>query len=162
MKQLFVLVLAAASLSLSACGYQLRGYQSSTNQAIETIYATTPNSAAGFTFRQALKNELANVGFNLLDQANHTHSAQIDVHNLNFRQFTLVGTLTEVRVVGVLEVTYHLPSGSQSHTLTAERSYQYNEASVLGSDKQGERTRKWLEEELARRTAEQYYALTHP
>lgn len=162
MKKLFVLMIALTATALSACGYQLRGYQSAANQPMQAVYATTPNSAAGFTFRQALKNELAHVGYHLLDKTNESDTSAINIHSLNFRQFTLVGTLTEVRVVGVVEVTYNLPSGNQSHTLTAGRSYQYNEASVAGSDKQGERTRKWLEEELARRTAEQYYTLNYP
>lgn len=166
MKQITILTILALGLLLSACDYHLRGYQSVMHaMPSNPIHITLPNSAQGFGFRQALKNELSNVGFTLSDNATDDKITQINIHSLDFHQFRLVGTLTEVRVVGVIKVSYQLPQGNKTQTITAERSYQYNEASVAGSNKQDERTRKWLEEELARRIAEQYHALiqsNHP
>ncbi|OAV02604.1 LPS-assembly lipoprotein RlpB precursor Rare lipoprotein B [Moraxella catarrhalis] len=41
----------------------------------------------------------------------------------------------------------------------AERSYQYNEAGVSTKDQQGEIVKVWLQDSLAHRITEQYYAL---
>ncbi len=88
----------------------------------------------------------------------------IAIENVTFRKYELVGVLTEVRIVMTADVTYQVwQEGvlkSHHQPLQLERSYQYNQASVSFEDKQSERIKYWLYENLAKRVSAQYVALS--
>ena len=81
---------------------------------------------------------------------------QIRVDNLHFRRYELVGTLTEIRLV--LSATVKIMVGDKTTTtvMQVEQSYQYNEASVITLDQQGEESKGWLYDQLGERIAERY------
>ncbi|MGO1781316.1 MAG: hypothetical protein ACTHZO_03010, partial [Moraxellaceae bacterium] len=76
------------------------------------------------------------------------------------------GVLTEIRLVLSADVSYQTMEDDEpvtlSNTIRVERSYQYNEASVSTDDQQGDQTRDWLYNSLARRITDQYVALSLP
>ena len=76
--------------------------------------------------------------------------------NLHFRRYELVGTLTEIRLV--LSATVKIMVGDKITTtvMQVEQSYQYNEASVITLDQQGEESKGWLYDQLGERIAERY------
>ena len=92
--------------------------------------------------------------------------ASIKIDNLRFKNYELVGVLTEIRLVLSADVTYQTMKNGQPVTLTSpiqvERSYQYNEASVSTDDQQGTQIRGWLYDSLARRITDQYVAISLP
>ncbi len=92
--------------------------------------------------------------------------ATINISNVRFRNYELVGVLTEIRLVLSADVTYTTVQNGQPVTLTnpiqVERSYQYNEGSVNTDDQQGDQVRDWLYDSLARRITDQYVAIGLP
>lgn len=156
-------LLAVAMLSvlaLSGCGYQLRGTASSPSTNIASGYQlvnlTLDNNRTAFDLKQPLSNKLALLGVQTGTSA-HNH---IQVSNLNFRRYELIGVLTEVRLVLSADVSYQLGEHHQKSTLQVERSYQFNEAGVATIDQQSSQVQGWLYEALASRISEQYYALS--
>ncbi|MFA9485542.1 hypothetical protein LU276_03120 [Moraxella haemolytica] len=150
-----VLVMAIAT-SLSACGFALRGTQNSVSAS--PLYATTSiilaDNQEALALKQPLSKQLQLLG--ITNQADATNTIKVD--NLRFRRYELVGTLTEVRLVLMADVSYTINNQTHKHPIQVEQSYQYNEASIITLDQQGEKTKQWLYEHLAQRIAEQYYA----
>ena len=99
-------------------------------------------------------------------QAGAKPIAAIDISNVRFKRYELVGVLTEIRLVLSADVSYQTIENGKPVTLTnpiqVERSYQYNEASVSTDDQQGDQVRDWLYDSLARRITDQYVAISLP
>lgn len=136
---------------LSGCGYQIRVAPS--HQAVSI---QTPVSPQGIALKNTLNQQFAKLGFKASDG-----KASISTTDVDFKEYKLIGVLTEIRIVATMTATYHLPTGDVKHTLTAERSYQYNEATIANQDAHNIKVRQWLQMDLARQTAEQYYALSN-
>ena len=92
--------------------------------------------------------------------------AAIDISNVRFKRYELVGVLTEIRLVLSANVSYQTIENGKPVTLSnpiqVERSYQYNDASVSTDDQQGDQVRDWLYDSLARRITDQYVAISLP
>lgn len=159
MKKALSLTLLVMTISLSACGFTLRGGDRMTAVApvrlgTQIVLDDNQNQLA-FALKQPLVKHLQLLG--ILEQANSQNA--IKVNNLRLRRYELVGTLTEVRLVLMADVSYYLDNTIQHAPIQVEQSYQYNEASVTTLDQQGDKTKTWLYDHLAQRIAEQYYAI---
>ncbi|MFB6349059.1 hypothetical protein [Moraxella marmotae] len=151
-------LLAIGVLSLSACGFGLRGISDNSIQlapAYSQVNLITDNNAVAYAFKPRLSTQLAQIGVATAADAPN----QIRVNNLRYREYRLLGVLTEIRLVLTADVGYQINGQTIVRTVQTERSYQHNEASVTTSDQQGEQAKIWLQDSLAHRIAEQYYAL---
>lgn len=172
-------VLGATSL-LSSCGFHLRGYEAPLAFDVEKTAIVLEDNRISFPLKLPLTRQLQALGADVVDgmniienransTANNTAAEQIatiEVANVRFRRYELVGVLTEIRLVLSADVTYKTYQNGQPITLTnpiqVERSYQYNEASVSTDDQQGDQIRDWLYGSLARRITDQYVAISLP
>ena len=137
-KALALAFVVATATSLSACGFALRG-SDHTAAVIAPANLSTQLILEDNQFALGLKRPLVK-RLQLLGVSEQATAANtIKVDNLRLRRYELVGTLTEVRLVMMADVSY-------------------NEASVVTVDQQGEKTKTWLYDHLAQRIAEQYYA----
>lgn len=155
MKRFFVAVcITLSTLSMSACGYQLRGFNQAT--ATQTIQVSWDNTVSG-ELKSALNTQLQAVGF----KPNHStfETADIALSNVQLQRHKLVGILTEVRLVLSADV-YHKQNNKQKQTLRLTRSYQYNEAGVTTADGESARVQSWLYQDLAKQIADQQYAFS--
>lgn len=151
--------IAALSILLSACGFSLRGAHNSTlnlKAGADHAFILTDTSADSYALKHKLSTRLALLGVASDDAL---LGNQIEIRNLQLRQYELVGVLTEIRLVLSATVTYQLGDRVQTQPVQVERSYQFNEAGVATTDQQGIQARQWLQDALAQRIAEQYYAL---
>lgn len=161
---LFLVGLMVGSLTLPACGYQLRGLQNQPIQTKTSIHHRTHINIDAGEYTQPLKHKLSTrlalLGIASDDQMSDN---QIQISNVRFQEYKLIGVLSEVRLALVADVSYHYLKSGQKASLTqslqVERSYQFNEASLAISDQQGDQARQWLYDSLVERIAEQYYAL---
>lgn len=163
MMTLFRLALVAAliggTLSITACGFALRGSNHALFATPTSVKLTLPDDVGSLALKHALDQHLRLMGAQPDDAADK----QIVVSNLSLRRYELVGTLTEVRLVLMADVGYHLsPKSVQNVSLQVERNYQYNEASVVALDQQGNKAQAWLYDDLAKHIAEQYRAILLP
>ena len=145
-------------MSLTACGFGLRGVSDTGVQLAPTydhVNIVTESSAVGYALKPKLETQLAQLG--VVSDASAAH--QIQVNNLRYREYKLLGVLSEIRLVLTADVIYQMNGQTIRKVVQTERSYQYNEASVATSDQQGEIVKVWLQNSLAHRIAEQYYAL---
>lgn len=159
LKALSISLMAVGALSLTACGYQLRGMGENSLKlapAYSQVNITTEDNALAYGFKHKLATRLAQLGVSTNSDATHT----IMVQNLRYRRYELLGVLTEVRLLMMADVTYQINGKSVTYPIQVERSYQYNEAGVATSDQQGEQAQAWLQDNLAERIAEQYYAMS--
>lgn len=174
-----VAVLSTASL-LTGCGFHLRGYDAPMRFDVAKTAIIIEDNRISFPLKLPLTKRLEALGVDVVDgisliesAANSTASntsaeqiATIDIDNVRFRRYELVGVLTEIRLVLSADVTYKTFQNGQPVTLTnpiqVERSYQYNEASVSTDDQQGSQIRDWLYDSLARRITDQYVAIGLP
>lgn len=162
LKALITTILVVMStIILSGCGFALRGTHNTAlaiakHQAQVAI--TLEDTPTAFALYQPLKTQL-----NILGISTDAHATStLTVKNVRFRRYELIGTLTEVRLVLMADVSYtFIKEGrpqTQTHTLQVERSYQHNEASVATLDQQGGQVSAWLYAHLSERIAEQYRA----
>ncbi len=176
---LLLTVLGSASL-LTGCGFHLRGYDAPLQFDVAKTAILIEDNRISFPLKSPLTRRLQALGVNVVDgismiesTANSTTNntaaepiATIDISNVHFRRYELVGVLTEIRLVMSADVTYKTVQNGQPVTLTnpiqVERSYQYNEASVSTDDQQGNQIRDWLYDSLARRITDQYVAIGLP
>ena len=173
---MFAIVGAAASLS--GCGFQLRGYDTPMLLNAEKTAVIIEDNRTSFPLKLPLTRRLTTLGVDVIDnmtvddvirsnqQAGAKPIAAIDISNIRFRRYELVGVLTEIRLVLSADVSYQTIENGKPVTLTnpiqVERSYQYNEASVSTDDQQGDQIRDWLYDSLARRITDQYVAISLP
>ncbi|MEC5210284.1 LPS-assembly lipoprotein [Psychrobacter sp. PL15] len=178
-----IAVLGTTSI-LTGCGFQLRGYDTPLRFDVAKTAVIIEDNRTSFPLKLPLTRRLEALGVDVVDSmtllentsnptvnnsANNTNAEQIaiiTVNNVRFKRYELVGVLTEIRLALSADVSYQTVQNGQPVTLTnpiqIERSYQYNEASVSTDDQQGDQTRDWLYESLARRITDQYVALSLP
>lgn len=156
-KALTLAFIMAITTSLSACGFALRGTQQDAtilNPNHATVAINLPNDQAALALKQTLIKQLQQLGISNQITTNNA----ITINHLTLRRYELVGTLSEIRLVLMANVSYTIDGDTHTASVQAEQSYQYNEASVSTLDQQGEKTKIWLYDRLAQRIAEQYYA----
>ena len=174
-----VTVLGSASL-LTGCGFHLRSYDAPLRFEVAKTAIIVEDNRISFPLKLPLTRRLEALGVDVVDGITMIESAansaaantdaeqiaSIKIDNLRFKNYELVGVLTEIRLVLSADVTYHTMKNGQPVTLTSpiqvERSYQYNEASVSTDDQQGTQIRGWLYDSLARRITDQYVAISLP
>ena len=163
---------------LSGCGFQLRGYDSPMLLNANKTAVIIEDNRTSFPLKLPLTSRLTTLGVDVIDnmtvddvirsnqQAGAKPIAAIDISNVRFKRYELVGVLTEIRLVLSADVSYQTIENGKPVTLTnpiqVERSYQYNEASVSTDDQQGDQIRDWLYDSLARRITDQYVAISLP
>lgn len=167
-----------AGVSLSGCGFQLRGYDAPMLFDVNKTAVIIEDNRTSFPLKLPLVSRLKALGVEVIDNmtladvANNNQKADaepiaaITVNNVRFKRYELVGVLTEIRLVMSADVSYQSIENGKPITLTnpiqVERSYQYNEASVSTDDQQGDQIRDWLYDSLARRITDQYVAIALP
>ena len=167
-----------ATAGLSGCGFQLRGYDSPMLLNANKTAVIIEDNRTSFPLKLPLTSRLTTLGVDVIDnmtvddvirsnqQAGAKPIAAIDISNVRFKRYELVGVLTEIRLVLSADVSYQTIENGKPVTLTnpiqVERSYQYNEASVSTDDQQGDQIRDWLYDSLARRITDQYVAISLP
>ncbi len=167
-----------ATAGLSGCGFQLRGYDSPMLLNANKTAVIIEDNRTSFPLKLPLTRRLTTLGVNVIgdmtvddvirsnQQAGAKPIAAIDISNVRFKRYELVGVLTEIRLVLSADVSYQTIENGKPVTLTnpiqVERSYQYNEASVSTDDQQGDQIRDWLYDSLARRITDQYVAISLP
>ena len=165
-------VMGTTSL-LAGCGFHLRGYDAPLRFEMAKTAIIIDDNRTSFPLKLPLTQRLKSLGVDVVDSSAIRGSATsaeqiaiINVDNIRFKRYELVGVLTEIRLVISADVTYKTMQDGKPVTLTnpiqVERSYQYNEASVSTDDQQGTQIRDWLYESLARRIADQYVAINLP
>ena len=181
---------------LTGCGFHLRGYDAPLRFEVAKTAVVIEDNRISFPLKLPLIKRLESLGVEVVDGMNlienaannstnnttndltnadiknvisNTGSEQIaiiNIDNVRFKRYELVGVLTEIRLVLSADVTYQTYQNAQPVTLTnpiqVERSYQYNEASVSTDDQQGSQIRDWLYDSLARRITDQYVAISLP
>lgn len=155
MSKSFSVLVCLAMLSLSGCGFALRGTDDSLHisPAHQRVSIQAQDTPEAFALKQPLTKYLNLRGVSLAT------GNTISLDNVRFRQYKLIGTLTEVRLVLMADITYQIGEQKHAYPLQVERSYQYNEASVATLDGQGDQAKAWLYDALAERIAEQYRAI---
>ena len=167
-----------ATATLSGCGFQLRGYGTPMLFDVAKTAIIIEDNRTSFPLKLPLSRRLEALGVEVIDNmtlSNITNNnknaaaepiAAIAVTNMRFKRYELVGVLTEIRLVLSADVSYQTIQNGKVVALTnpiqVERSYQYNEASVSTDDQQGDQTRDWLYDSLARRITDQYVAISLP
>lgn len=149
----FLILAVLSALTLSGCGFALRGMSEDLqiDSAHQTVQLNLDDSQENLHLKQAITKHLK-----LMHLSTGLSTNQIRVDNLHFRRYELVGTLTEIRLV--LSATVKIMVGDKTTTtvMQVEQSYQYNEASVITLDQQGEESKGWLYDQLGERIAERY------
>lgn len=167
-----ITVVGTTSL-LSGCGFHLRGYDAPLRFEMAKTAIIIDDDRISFPLKLPLTHRLKSLGVDVVDSSavkaaavSNEQIAIINVDNIRFKRYELVGVLTEIRLVLSADVTYKTMQNGQPVTLNnpiqVERSYQYNEASVSTDDQQGTQIRDWLYDSLARRIADQYVAINLP
>lgn len=167
-----------AVASLSGCGFQLRGYDAPMLFDVARTAVIIEDNRTSFPLKLPLTRRLETLGVDVIDNMtaanvvtnNQSPGAEpiaaINITNVRFKRYELVGVLTEIRLVLSANVTYQTTENGKPVTLSnpiqVERSYQYNEASVSTDDLQGDQIRDWLYDSLARRITDQYVAISLP
>ncbi|MGP5210405.1 LPS-assembly lipoprotein LptE [Psychrobacter alimentarius] len=170
--------IVGATAGLSGCGFQLRGYDSPMLFDAAKTAVIIEDNRISFPLKLPLTHRLETLGVEVIDNmtvsdvmannknVNADPIAAINISNVRFKRYELVGVLTEIRLVLSANVTYQTTENGKPVTLTnpiqVERSYQYNEASVSTDDLQGDQIRDWLYDSLARRITDQYVAISLP
>lgn len=160
MKQLISpkLCLVGLCLALSGCGFALRGVDNDIllSPKYRHVHVITNTAQDTLLLKQHLNKHLHTLG---IDPQSTQSLASIELKNTHFRRYELAGTLTEVRLVLMADVVYDFKERSYTYPIQVERSYQHNEASVVGTDGQGDQVKAWLFDSLGERIAEQYRSL---
>ena len=167
-----------ATAGLSGCGFQLRGYDAPMLLDVAKTVVIIEDNRTAFPLKRPLTRRLETLGVDVISnmtaedvalnnkQASAESVSTIKVNNLRFRQYELVGVLTEIRLIISADVSYQTTENGKPVTLSnpiqIERSYQYNDASVSTDDQQGDQIREWLYDGLARRITDQYVAISLP
>lgn len=154
---------------LTACGFQLRGYNSTLTQNLPKTQLVFGNSLEDIAVKNALKQQFSQFNINTQDVSPEQKSnnlASIQVSNIKLQTYQLRGILTEIRMVMSADVSYNImQSGSPktvTNTVQVQRSYQYDQATVATDNPQADQIKVWLYDNLTQRIADQYMALNLP
>lgn len=157
---------------MSGCGYQLRDYERQHLAHLDapvhrTFVLSFGSGSHHDELARLLQQKLRALGMQQLQGIHASAQTQQKIHidALNFRQFKLVGVLSEIRVVLSAKVYYQWQAADgsiQNHedTLQVASSYQYNEADISTHDAQNTQVRHTLTDTLATRISEQYHSLS--
>ncbi|MDV2859269.1 hypothetical protein R0I52_00895 [Psychrobacter sp. CAM01] len=173
-----MMTVLGATTALSGCGFQLRGYETPMLLDVAKTAVIIEDDRTSFPLKLPLTQRLKTLGAEVMSnttldevarnnrQAHAEPIAVIDISNVQFKRYELVGVLTEIRLVLSADVSYQTFENGKpvilKNAIQVDRSYQYNEASVSTDDQQGDQIRDWLYERLARRITDQYVAISLP
>ena len=173
-----MMTVLGATTALSGCGFQLRGYETPMLLDVAKTAVIIEDDRTSFPLKLPLTQRLKTLGAEVMSnmtlddvarnnrQAHAEPIAIIDISNVRFKRYELVGVLTEIRLVLSADVSYQTFENGKpvilKNAIQVDRSYQYNEASVSTDDQQGDQIRDWLYERLARRITDQYIAISLP
>lgn len=173
-----MMTVLGATTALSGCGFQLRGYETPMLLDVAKTAVIIEDDRTSFPLKLPLTQRLKTLGAEVMSnmtlddvarnnrQAHAEPIAIIDISNVRFKRYELVGVLTEIRLVLSADVSYQTFENGKpvilKNAIQVDRSYQYNEASVSTDDQQGDQIRDWLYERLARRITDQYVAISLP
>ncbi|MEG9303480.1 hypothetical protein [Psychrobacter celer] len=173
-----MMTVLGATTALSGCGFQLRGYETPMLLDVAKTAVIIEDDRTSFPLKLPLTQRLKTLGAEVMSnmtlddvarnnrQAHAEPIAVIDISNVRFKRYELVGVLTEIRLVLSADVSYQTFENGKpvilKNAIQVDRSYQYNEASVSTDDQQGDQIRDWLYEHLARRITDQYVAISLP
>lgn len=161
-KLLFITIVGYSTTLLTGCGFQLRGYVNPTNQIQPKTQLIFGNHPADIAVKNALKQQLNQLGINTSDTSNK-QTSQIKVTNIRLQNYQLRGLLTEIRMVMSADVHYQVLQQGELKTITnniqVQRSYQYDQATLATDNPQAEQITLWLYDNLAERIVNQYMAL---
>ncbi len=159
MSRLLATLLAVCIMTLSGCGFALRGTTDSLQVApqYQVVELVVPDSQEALHLKRSITKHLTHMHLQTGLSTN-----QIHVDDIRFRRYELVGTLTEIRLVLSAEVSMNVGGRTTTTPMQVEQSYQYNEASVVVFDQQGEESKGWLYDQLGERIAERYRAMARP
>lgn len=173
-----MMTVLGATTALSGCGFQLRGYETPMLLDVAKTAVIIEDDRTSFPLKLPLTQRLKTLGAEVMSnmtlddvarnnrQAHAEPIAVIDISNVRFKRYELVGVLTEIRLVLSADVSYQTFENGKpvilKNAIQVDRSYQYNEASVSTDDQQGDQIRDWLYERLARRITDQYIAISLP
>ena len=173
-----MMTVLGATTVLSGCGFQLRGYETPMLLDVAKTAVIIEDDRTSFPLKLPLTQRLKTLGAEVMSnmtlddvarnnrQAHAEPIAVIDISNVRFKRYELVGVLTEIRLVLSADVSYQTFENGKpvilKNAIQVDRSYQYNEASVSTDDQQGDQIRDWLYERLARRITDQYVAISLP
>ncbi|MGO2671881.1 MAG: LPS-assembly lipoprotein LptE [Psychrobacter celer] len=173
-----MMTVLGATTALSGCGFQLRGYETPMLLDVAKTAVIIEDDRTSFPLKLPLTQRLKTLGAEVMSnmtldevarnnrQAHAEPIAVIDISNVRFKRYELVGVLTEIRLVLSADVSYQTFENGKpvilKNAIQVDRSYQYNEASVSTDDQQGDQIRDWLYERLARRITDQYVAISLP
>lgn len=173
-----MMTVLSATTALSGCGFQLRGYETPMLLDVAKTAVIIEDDRTSFPLKLPLTQRLKTLGAEVMSnmtlddvarnnrQAHAEPIAVIDISNVRFKRYELVGVLTEIRLVLSADVSYQTFENGKpvilKNAIQVDRSYQYNEASVSTDDQQGDQIRDWLYERLARRITDQYVAISLP
>lgn len=168
----YVLIATLTATQLTACGFALRGYNSSITQNIPTTQLIFGTSQEDIAVKNALKQQFSQFAIKTQDvdttqqSPNSDKLAHIQVSDIKLQTYQLRGILTEIRMVMSADVRYQVMQNGTPKTVTntiqVQRSYQYDQATVATDNPQAEQIKVWLYDNLAQRIADQYMALNLP
>ncbi len=167
---LFRLVLIGlCAAQLTACGFQLRGYNSTLTQNLPKTQLIFGNTFEDIAVKNALKQQFSQFSIQTQDidiGQKSSSMPSIQVSNIKLQKYQLRGILTEIRMVMSADVTYTLPQSGAPKIVTTpiqvQRSYQYDQATVATDNPQADQIKVWLYDNLAQRITDQYMALNLP
>lgn len=146
---------------LSACGFALQGYHEPIVQLKQITTLNFGNELADINLKNSLKEKFNQLSIKTISEISPT--ANIQVKNIELQKFQLRGVLTEIRMVMSADVSYYIVKNGQTIQKTnhihAQRSYQYDQASVNIDNPQADQIQNWLYDNLAQQIADQYIAL---
>lgn len=157
----YLLVIVLLIGQLSGCGFTLRGYHEPIANINQHIGLKFGNELTDITLKNILKEKFQQL--TILNVSDSYENANIQVKNIELQKFQLVGILTEIRMVMSADVSFSvLQDGKviqKTQRIQAQRSYQYDQASVNIDNPQAEQIQHWLYDNLAQQIADQYFAL---
>ncbi|MFP3353754.1 hypothetical protein R0K04_20515, partial [Pseudoalteromonas sp. SIMBA_153] len=125
---MFAVVGAAATLS--GCGFQLRGYDSAMLLDVEKTAVIIEDNRTSFPLKLPLTRRLKTLGVDVISnmsseevarnnqKAGAESIAAIDIRNVRFKRYELVGVLTEIRLVLSADVSYQTLENGKPVTLS--------------------------------------------
>lgn len=157
----YLLVIVLLIGQLSGCGFTLRGYHEPIANINQHIGLKFGNELTDITLKNILKEKFQQL--TILNVGDSHENANIQVKNIELQKFQLVGILTEIRMVMLADVSFSVLQDGQviqkTQRIQAQRSYQYDQASVNIDNPQAEQIQHWLYDNLAQQIADQYIAL---
>jgi len=143
------------TLTLSACGFHLRGSQQNTETDIATVFI---RSSAADRVSNELKSQLGNSGTqitNSLEEAEYILGLSREaIHRSVLSVSATTGKVDEYQLILSVIMSVGKPGQDKllaSETIRITRAYAFDESAVLGKVAE----EKWLEEELVRQAAAQ-------